>query len=116
MKYVKTPVVVKRDAPRNMVGLYDADGKYIALRFGGDDRAAQFQEIATSLSEHDALIAQRDALVGVCEAQQQAIEAMIEEWAKRDMLGALDHRLYSTALADGRAALALVRGEDFPCP
>ena len=62
MKYIKTPVNVAR---HDIGSVYEADGSELCCCYGMvEDQRNKSAEIAMALNEHDALVAQCDALAG----------------------------------------------------
>ena len=67
MKYITTPVMI---VPKTGA-LCEADLSMLCdppLGFVDAECIARMVEIATAINEHDTLVAERDALVGACEA------------------------------------------------
>jgi hypothetical protein len=96
-----------------MTTLRDARGA-ILLWWDDGKKHPELDEVAAILNQHDALLAerdelqaQRDALVVACEAMQYALENVPigEIWTEDET------DMVESALSEGDAALALVRGE-----
>ena len=67
MKYIKTPVQPGANGDITNT-IYDADGNLLALNIGFSRNVGPtLNEIVQVVNAHDALVSERDALVGVCE-------------------------------------------------
>ena len=104
MKYIKTPVVYEKED----MTIWGRDGQWIATLA----LSWLAPELVTSINEHDKLVAERDALVGACEANVE-LHIHASECTECDIDGqcAEGERLLKRALDLRDAALALVRGE-----